>query len=38
MPEMAKAAHGCCQELIDAEVYVIAFSPGTREGQSGTRG
>jgi hypothetical protein len=24
MPEVAKAAHACCQELIDAGVYVIA--------------
>ncbi len=24
MPEVARAAHACCQELIDAGVYVLA--------------
>ncbi|HET6816122.1 MAG TPA: transcription initiation protein [Mycobacteriales bacterium] len=24
MPEVARAAHACCQELIDAGVYVVA--------------
>jgi hypothetical protein len=27
MPDVAKAAHACCQEVIDAGVYLIAGGP-----------